>query len=356
MHRVVAGYTGLGAGCAFLLCRSDDACDIDTAHFRWEEIEKRNKELDLPSAYSPVTLKDLRYAFDGATVGYTDDRSVRLDEATKVWVEGEGTQSLWQALAEVALSAVMPRRDAQATLDLPAAHLLSAGQWVQVLGKGSRRTALDIGAGCGHITSCFAPLFDSVHAVEVSDDLVAQLRKRGFTAAKTARASPAALQALGMPTSFDAVFALNVLDRVPESDDFLRNCIALARPGALVVIALPLPYCAVSWHDQNRDKRPEDHGAWAAKHALSLDTGMDGARQSSPCGAPNSPKSSWEHAAHTTVAKLRRSGLDVLRVVRAPYLSQRDWDTAYLGPHVLDGAVFVAQKPHMAPPLMAIPA
>ena len=64
MHKVVAGYAGLGAGCAYLLSRpGHEAYDIDTAHARWAQIQERSERLVLPSAYSLNSWDDLRYRF-----------------------------------------------------------------------------------------------------------------------------------------------------------------------------------------------------------------------------------------------------------------------------------------------------
>ncbi len=57
MQRVVAGYCALGAGCAYLLSRPGrQACDIDSAHLRWAQIQATNAQKELPSAYSVDAL------------------------------------------------------------------------------------------------------------------------------------------------------------------------------------------------------------------------------------------------------------------------------------------------------------
>ena len=156
-------------------------------------------------------------------------------------------------------------------------------------------------------------------------------RQCGFTAVKTTRASPTALDDLGVPADFDAVFALNVLDRVPDSDAFLDNLVALTQQDGLLIVALPLPYCAKPWSRVDRGPEEQDaEGSWSQKNALSLH--MDPAL-SSP---------SWEQAARGTVERLRGAGLSVERVVRAPYLCQGHFGAS--GPLVLDGAVFVMRK------------
>ena len=330
MNRVVAIYAALGAGCAYKLSRpGHQAYDIDTAHLRWEQIHERNARLNLPSAYNVASLDVLRYRFDGGTAGSVDDGTIRLDEHTQCWIEADGaSQSFAQTVMLAALSTLMPRCDAQAKLDLPAVHLLSPEQWKTLLRHQKMHTALDVGAGAGHITRCFASLFDEVFAIEVSDGLVARLSQCGFTAANTTQASPTSLQNLGMPSSFDTVFALNILDRVPESDAFLTNLVALTAPGGLLVVALPLPYCPKPWSDA--DVRRDDGETWSQKNSLSLH--ID----------PALSRTSWEHEASAIIERLKCSGLRVERLVRAPYLCQGGWGAS--GPLVLDGAVFVARK------------
>ncbi len=57
MQRLVAGYCALGAGCAYLLSRPGrQACDIDSAHLRWAQIQATNAQKELPSAYSVAAL------------------------------------------------------------------------------------------------------------------------------------------------------------------------------------------------------------------------------------------------------------------------------------------------------------
>ena len=71
------------------------------------------------------SLGELRYRFNSATAGAVDAGTVQLDAHTMRWAQGEAAaQSLSQALALTAISAVMPRDEAQARLDLPSVHLL----------------------------------------------------------------------------------------------------------------------------------------------------------------------------------------------------------------------------------------
>jgi SAM-dependent methyltransferase len=332
MIRVAAGYVGLGVGCAYLLTRPGrQAYDIDTAHIKWAQIHERNAERELPSAYQVTSVEDLRFRFNGAAAGIADDGRIGLDAHTRLWVEREGTQSLAQTVALSALSCFMPLAEAQARLDLPKVLLLSPEQWAVVLHHKKRQCALDVGAGSGHVTRCFAPWFDRVWAVEVSDGLVHRLRQCGFSSVQTREVSQGVVRGLGLPTAFDTVFALNVLDRVPESEAFLSNLVALTARDGRLVVALPLPYCAKPW--DSADTRTRESVAWADKNSLALE--MDAANSSA----------SWEQSASAIVSRLRREGLEVEHVIRAPYLCQGGLAVPGRGgPLVLDGAVFVARK------------
>jgi hypothetical protein len=60
---------------------------------------------------------------------------------------------------------------------------------------------------------------------------------------------------------------LRNLASVEESDAFLDNLVALTKEGGLLVVALPLPYCAKPWSDE--DRGPEERGpAWSEKHGI----------------------------------------------------------------------------------------
>jgi len=184
----------------------------------------------------------------------------------------------------------------------------------------------------GSITERIAPLFEAIHATEVSEWLAWRLRARGIpTAVAHDPADAHALASAGLPTcGYDAVFALNVLDRVPDVDAFLAALSSLLAPGGRLVVALPLPLRhAVSHHAAINAPAPAGEAAGAPRDVVPL-----------PIRA-----SSWEEAAGEACIALERSGLRVLRLVRAPYLSQ---GLSLLGtanrPFVLDDAVFVCKR------------
>ena len=79
--------------------------------------------------------------------------------------------------------------------------------------NGRLGTALDVGAGCGHVAEKLAPLFGGgVYATEVSERLGWRLGKRGIPCAQTREpADRAALEAAGLPAKFDVVLASDVI-------------------------------------------------------------------------------------------------------------------------------------------------
>ena len=116
------------------------------------------------------------------------------------------------------------------------------------------------------------------------------------------------------------MLALNVLDRVPRADAFLASLISLLAPGGKLVLSLPLPH----------------------KHINTTPSALPTTDDALPVTGDT-----WEAAADAVCRHLERSGLRVLRVARAPYLSQ---GASAFGMHestppfVLDAAVIVCAK------------
>ena len=330
MNRVIAAYASLGSGCAYLLTTRSAFYDIDTANEHWESMHNRECPYHLPSEYSIKSMDDLRYSFTTPK----NFSTLQLDAQTKRWIaEKGGGESFWQSMALMILSTIFVSfRDAQGWLDLPAVHLLSQNMWSEVLQTTNGRPGgrcLDVGAGAGHITRAFKHNYDEIYAVEISDGLVWRLQKLGFYATRSSEVSAVALSAAGLPASFDAVFALNLLDRVERSDDFLDDLIALTRPGGTLVIALPLPYMSLPWTSLGKSMTVADRDDWNAVHGLSL----------------RGPNENWEEAALAVIDLLERHGLEVKHIARAPYLAQRSFFDHIRGPQALDGALFIARRP-----------
>ena len=324
--RVGLFYAGLGCGVAYCLSKAERVYDIDGANRQYSVMHQSNQMQLLPSEYDTRTLslQDLRYEFRPVN-GSIDCTPLQLDDATEQWLQEEGRPQSWlQTLWYNLLGLVLPDAEVQALTQLPTTHFMSSQMWEQLLGgtqsRAANSTALDVGAACGHVTTQFAPLFGHVFATEISDGAVQALNEQGFTGVNTANISTDCLVQHGLPTHYDAVFALNLLDRVENSAAFLEHLIAAVAPGGVLVIGLPLPYFAKQWAPHS-DTCAE---SWAQSHAL-----------------PLGENTTWDEATASVVQVLEARGLRVSKVVRAPYLSQESWPVR-IPFHALDGAVFVA--------------
>jgi SAM-dependent methyltransferase len=107
-------------------------------------------------------------------------------------------------------------------------HLIMAGAVPPL------RSLLDIGAGDGHVTRCFAPNFERVFATEACPIMTWRLRQRGY----------AVLGINGWEDQkYDVISCLNVLDRCDRPLSLLRKMRDCLVPGSgRLFIALVLPY------------------------------------------------------------------------------------------------------------------
>lgn len=179
--------------------------------------------------------------------------------------------------------------DAGAIMGFPRLHLLDQSGWAALLPDLPRdATALDIGAGSGHLLRDFAPLFPGgVVATELSAPLVWRLGQQGAHAFKTDVVSR---ETLGGWWNFDVAFVLNVIDRCKDPVALLRQVAASLRPGGTLVVAVPLPW---EQHDARASLASQ------AELAVKGDT--------------------WEAAASHLLQLLSDLGLRPRRLVRAPY-------------------------------------
>lgn len=117
----------------------------------------------------------------------------------------------------------MTNTDRIALLATHAMHVLSTGQFSQLLGRKpseARGHLLDIGAGTGAVTAELAPLFSTVTTTEISVQMAAQLRGRGYDCVPASGSGDVAAEVrahLGCaPPEYDTIALLNVLDRCSE--------------------------------------------------------------------------------------------------------------------------------------------
>ena len=226
--RVGAAYCAAAGGVAYCAATSTPATDmmLSPAAQRQHQRSTAPPATRLPSAYDMATVTDtsaLRFHFAAERVSLArtaTDRPLAFDSATEHWVAGQFAAPR-TAAHSVAVSALklagVHQTDAQAILDSPAIHLLSRDQWCELLGGGSavqRSSALDVGAGSGHITEALAPAFadGTVFATEISGWLKWRLERREFrSVVQRSDGPPTAelLQAAGLPSTYGTVLALN---------------------------------------------------------------------------------------------------------------------------------------------------
>jgi SAM-dependent methyltransferase len=345
---VSVGYIATAGGIAACAWRGTPCTDMEMSSYgtttQQQQQWGREEGTRLPSAYPYRGVEALRFSFDSTFLSDVlpncECRSLAADTGTAAWIEQQllfPRTALHSALVRVLEIFGVCQYDAQAILDSPSVHLLSAEQWQKLLSSGTlcqQQSVLDVGAGSGHITKMLTPIFGQhVYATEISSWLTWRLKRNGIQAVENKSAeppSPAHLEAAGLPPRYGTVLALNILDRVSSSEKFLDALISLLHPGGRLIIALPLPYFAMPWEGNSEPRQ-----AWAECHALPLEH----------CDEHHAG-SNWEAAARAVGAALERAGLQVQRVVRAPYLCQ-GWRRGgeQEGLFILDDAVFVCYWP-----------
>ncbi|KAF4673913.1 Methyltransferase-like protein 9 [Perkinsus chesapeaki] len=165
--------------------------------------------------------------------------------------------------------------DVQALLHRPRLFMLSQAQWDTILARSGILTAgsaplqcLDIGAGCGDLTSQFMHLFQGgVTATEVSKIMCRRLSKLGIRAVRTM--DPTLAKVSPNLRKFEAVFCLNVLDRCQSPDALIKRIAELVKPGGTVVVSIPLPLAQL---DASKAAEQQQHLTATAIHGIGLET------------------------------------------------------------------------------------
>ncbi len=161
--------------------------------------------------------------------------AARESAAHDFFAEGRGEGSPWPAELGVYLQALAPL----------IAH---------------RQLAVDVGTGDGSLLEVIAPIFDRVIAVDRAPAQLALAKRRVAARAhghvelvEAALGDDAVLDAVG--AGADAVFAARILHHAPRPARALKDLVALARPGGVVVV---MDYAA---HEDER-MRTEQADAW----------------------------------------------------------------------------------------------
>ncbi|CAK0879462.1 unnamed protein product [Prorocentrum cordatum] len=201
---------------------------------------------------------------------------------------------------------------------------------------------LDVGAGCGEVTSQFLPLFDDALATEVSLPALWCLRARGLPALRAAAglappafdaAAAAAGVALGPGGSVDCALLLNVLDRCDAPLALLRETL----PGGI----LPRPRPRISARCAAGCSLGRRLPPLVLPYRPFVDRGARGRGRPSE-RLPLPPGASWEASVVLLWRRvLQPAGLELEALARAPYLSQGD---ALSPAYALDDAIFVLRR------------
>jgi SAM-dependent methyltransferase len=187
--------------------------------------------------------------------------------------------------------------------------LLGPDQWRALLEGHTGGALLDVGAGSGDVTACYAPLFGGVTAVETSREMHKRLASRGYDA-RALDLSRDPVPGGPWPT----IMLLNVLDRCARPRSLLAALRDALAPNGALVVSLPLPY-RPHWYEGGRSLDPlEPLGIRAAR---------------------------FETAVGELAEELTRAGLRPRRWTRAPYLSGGDARRAL---YVLDAAVLLCTR------------
>jgi SAM-dependent methyltransferase len=125
--------------------------------------------------------------------------------------------------------------DVNAMLGMYPMTYLDTTEWRTVL-PDAHGALLDVGAGDGELTRSLAPLFSSVTCTETSRGMAKKLRRAGFAV------HDGDLVDRALTDRFDAIALLHVLDRCARPLSLIDAALGSARPGALVMVAIPIPF------------------------------------------------------------------------------------------------------------------
>lgn len=177
-------------------------------------------------------------------------------------------------------------------------------------------TLLDVGAGSGRITSLIAPLFTSVTATEVSDQMCKQLSQKGFTVIKTADID----HDIDSTIKYDVVALFNVLDRCDKPRTLLQSLRRrLRNKDSRLVLAVPLPL-RPAVETGNQWLKPTEYIA------------------PKPCYCQLEWEQSLEYLIRDVIIP---AGLNVHAVSRVPYLSEGNLNQSY---YVLEDCLLVLSR------------
>ena len=227
---------------------------------------------------------ELRYACDlGRLPTGLADRFVALDSdpTTRAFVrEAPHRRHGWLLTqAQVLLSSLLGDFEANGLLGTYPMHLLSTGQWRELLGGRPGGRLLDIGAGSGDVTTELVPLFDEVETTESSWAMARRLRRRGLRCTRTDLLDDAVPD-----PPYGTIACLNVLDRCDRPLRLLTTLVGGVEPGGRLLLSLPLIAPALLPVRVRRFQRaqPERPAAAGGRFELGAEPGVARARRAHP--------------------------------------------------------------------------
>ena len=265
----------------------------------------------------------VREAYLSTVSPYVAERFVQMErdeQATAFVSRKRGMGDSMRDMFAGVLKKFVSITDANGIAGRGSMFIFSKDQIEKLIGSSEvkRDLMLDIGAGDGNVTQAAAHLFERVVTTEVSAPMVYRLRRKGWTAIRSASVTP---ETFGR-CCYDAVFCLNVLDRASRPIDLLKNIWQLLKSDGILILAVVLPFCPFV-EDGKRKLKPEQ-----------TLKGMDGGF----CTQGATYERSLILMIQNVLVPL---GFELVRWTRLPYICDGDDFRQY---YTLDDAVMVLRK------------
>ncbi|XP_063077298.1 methyltransferase-like protein 9 [Engraulis encrasicolus] len=238
-----------------------------------------------------------------------------LDPDTQAFLKRSEEKSSWMftqlyhSFFSTVFSPIMSRTSINGFLGRGSMFVFSGDQFRSLLGVGAEWRAerlLDLGAGDGGVTDVMGAHFREIYATEVSTPMKWQLQRKNYKLLAIDEWHRTGFH-------YDVISCLNLLDRIDQPLDLLRDIRQALVPGTgRIILAAVLPF--QPWIESGgRWERPKQHLKIKGK--------------------------SWEEQVTRLSSEVfHQVGLEVEAVTRLPYLCEGDMYKDY---YVLDDAVFV---------------
>ncbi|MBF0524032.1 MAG: class I SAM-dependent methyltransferase [Deltaproteobacteria bacterium] len=114
-------------------------------------------------------------------------------------------------------------------------------------GQDTKPRMLDIGCGNGRYLLTFSRLGFDVTGIDLSDDHIQDVRKRGFKAEK------ASWEEFEPPEKFDCIAAIHIIEHVVDPHLFMDKIKAMLAPGGIIIIETPFAEDSGEFEQRYRD-------------------------------------------------------------------------------------------------------